>query len=101
MDGIIDESERATLGFVNPASGDDWTQQIFQTSNDGPTGVGLEITMAVKESPVPGPGALLLLCLGLGGGRPLAPGHVAAGRCRLRRALTALRAAHILAPPLP
>lgn len=68
-DQIIDSDEGAIIDYIDPATGAWGVSGIWQTSLDGqlyvPYGVyTAQLVMAMKESPVPEPAAVVLLCTG-------------------------------------
>ncbi len=68
-DLIVDAGESATIGYIDPATGAYSTSAISQTTFGGQLivsypGHSAQLSMAVKESPVPEPTTLVLLCVG-------------------------------------
>ena len=72
LDDVIDKSENAKLGYVDPVGGVLKSAGIFQNSLNGPilsigptTGKTFGVTGVIKESPIPEPATLSLLVLAL------------------------------------
>lgn len=72
-DGVIDQNENASIDYIDPCTGA-WGQTAIWHAAVGPNLWKIEtgynssyISMAVKESPVPEPASLLVLCSGLAG----------------------------------